>query len=242
MSSPTVVVTQTDPPAVTVTASAAPSVTVSATEAPSVTVSATANPTVSVSSDVTFNQADARNSISVGGDLSYNSTTGLLSYSEPKTLSVLTNDAGFTTKSSFSATGTGLSYNNSTGVFAYSGPSSDTKNKEVIGITIDGGSNVITTGIKGWRRIPYACTVQQINLVCNASGNLEVTIRTRASGAISGTSATTDVISVSSAQTAQITSSFDDATIAADDMFEFEVTGTPATITRATVMVELAES
>ena len=247
----TVVVSSTSPPTVTVSESVAPTVTITESAAPTVTATQSVAPTVSVSStSPVFTQTDARASISATGSVAYNSTTGVISYthSEPT--------HGLNDLSDVATSGLGLNtYLKYNGVSAWvpdvveishvnglQAALDAKKNKETMGITIDGGGSVITTGVKGWRRIPYACTVQQINLICDVSGNLSVTIRTRASGAISGTSATTDIIAVSSAQTAVITSSFDDATIAADDMFEFEVTGTPATVTRATVMVELAES
>jgi hypothetical protein len=46
-----------------------------------------------------FTQARARASISVSGSLSYNSSTGVLSYTAPTTVSSFTNDAGYITSS-----------------------------------------------------------------------------------------------------------------------------------------------
>jgi len=267
----TVVVSSTDPPTVTVTPADSLTVSVTQEAGPTVAVSKTDPPTVTVSATAPgFSAANARDSVSATSPLSYNSSTGVFSYTEAThVLNDLTN---------VSVSSPGIhEYLKWNGVSAWvpdaieiahvtslqstldgKAASSHThsisnvtdlqttldskKNKEVIGITVDGGGTVLTAGVKGHRRIPYACTVKQINLICDQSGSVSFTIRTRASGAITGTSATTDVVAVSSAQTAEITSGFDDATIAADDMFEFEITGTPATVTRATVMVELEES
>mgnify|MGYP003108556957 CR=1 FL=1 len=245
----TVVVSSTDPPTVTVTPADSLTVSVTQEAGPTVAVSKTDPPTVTVSATAPgFSAANARDSVSATSPLSYNSSTGVFSYTEAThVLNDLTNVSV--------ASPTLNQYLKWNGVSAWEADTIEIshinnlqtnldakKNKEVIGITVDGGGTVLTAGVKGHRRIPYACTVKQINLICDQSGSVSFTIRTRANGAITGTSATTDVIAVSSAQTAEITSGFDDATIAADDMFEFEITGTPATVTRATVMVELEES
>jgi hypothetical protein len=65
-----------------------------------------------------FTQTRARGSISAGGDLSYNSTTGVISYTTPSNLSDFTNDTNFITLPDLSVTGD-LSYNNATGVFSF---------------------------------------------------------------------------------------------------------------------------
>ena len=245
----TVVVSSTDPPTVTVTPADSLTVSVTQEAGPTVAVSKTDPPTVTVSATAPgFSAANARDSVSATSPLSYNSGTGVFSYTEAThVLNDLTNVSV--------ASPTLNQYLKWNGVSTWEADTIEIshinnlqtsldakKNKEVIGITVDGGGTALTAGVKGHRRIPYACTVKQINLICDQSGSVSFTIRTRASGAITGTSATTDVIAVSSAQTAEITSGFDDATIAADDMFEFEITGTPATVTRATVMIELEES
>ena len=51
------------------------------------------------STNLYFTQARARASISVSGSLSYNSSTGVLSYTAPTTVSSFTNDAGYITSS-----------------------------------------------------------------------------------------------------------------------------------------------
>ncbi len=52
--------------------------------------------TLATSSDYT--DQDARASISAGGDLAYNNTTGVISYTEPTVVSTFTNDANYATE------------------------------------------------------------------------------------------------------------------------------------------------
>ena len=70
------------------------------------------------SSNLYFTNALARAAISVSGDLSYNSSTGVISFSET---------SAATTRALISVTDAGgdgsLAYNNSTGVITYTGPS-----------------------------------------------------------------------------------------------------------------------
>ena len=70
------------------------------------------------SSNLYFTNARARSAISVSGDLSYNSSTGVISFSET---------TAATTRALISVTDSGgdgsLAYNNSTGVITYTGPS-----------------------------------------------------------------------------------------------------------------------
>ena len=46
----------------------------------------------------------------------------------------------------------------------------------VIGITIDGGGATITTGVKGYIEVPYACTIVRATTLANASGSIVVDI------------------------------------------------------------------
>lgn len=40
-----------------------------------------------------------------------------------------------------------------------------------IGITIDGGGYALTTGIKGYIEIPYACTINRVTMLADQSGS-----------------------------------------------------------------------
>ncbi len=48
--------------------------------------------------------------------------------------------------------------------------------KTTFGITIDGGGGVIETGIKGYIRIPYACTITKVTLLSDQSGSIVIDI------------------------------------------------------------------
>jgi len=45
-----------------------------------------------------------------------------------------------------------------------------------LGITIDGGGEVITSGNKGYIRIPYTCTITAWTLLGNVSGNIKIDV------------------------------------------------------------------
>ena len=93
------------------------------------------------SSNLYFTNARARSAISVSGDLSYNSSTGVISFSESNAA---------TTRALISVTDAGgdgsLAYNNSTGVITYTGPSASEVQAHFsggTGVTISSGSIAI---------------------------------------------------------------------------------------------------
>ncbi len=45
---------------------------------------------------------------------------------------------------------------------------------EVHGITIDGGGSAITTGVKGYWRAPYACTIVSATILADQSGSIVI--------------------------------------------------------------------
>lgn len=73
---------------------------------------------------------------------------------------------------SLSATGTGT-------ITATSAPpgslTTNTKTRSV-GITIDGGGSVITTGNKGYIYVPYACTITANTLIADQSGSVVIDV------------------------------------------------------------------
>lgn len=46
----------------------------------------------------------------------------------------------------------------------------------IIGITIDGGGSAITTGVKGYVSIPYACTINSWVLLADQSGSIVIDV------------------------------------------------------------------
>jgi hypothetical protein len=117
-----------------------------------------------------------------------------------------------------------------------------------IGITIDGGGSAITTGIKGYVHVPYACTINSVTMLADQTGTLVVDIY-RCTYAQFDASATHpvagDKLTASAPPTITSTYKAQDSTLtgwttslAANDVLEFIVTGSPATITRATVQLK----
>ena len=45
-----------------------------------------------------------------------------------------------------------------------------------IGITIDGGGSVITTGVKGYLYVPYNCTINSVTMLADQSGSIVVDV------------------------------------------------------------------
>ena len=89
------------------------------------------------STNLYFTNARARSAISVSGDLSYNSSTGVISFSET---------TAATTRALISVTDAGgdgsLAYNNSTGVITYTGPSAAEVRAHIsagTGVTVSNG-------------------------------------------------------------------------------------------------------
>ena len=90
------------------------------------------------STNLYFTNARARSAISVSGDLSYNSSTGVISFSET---------TAATTRALISVTDAGgdgsLAYNNSTGVITYTGPSAAEVRAHIsagTGVTVSNGA------------------------------------------------------------------------------------------------------
>lgn len=100
-----------------------------------------------------------------------------------------------------------------------------------IGITVDGGGAVITTGVKGYRSFPVAGTVTGWRLLADIAGDVDFDVLLDAYGSYPPTT-----IAFSPTMTGVDT---DEDTVseavAAGDVFGFEITGTPATITRVTL-------
>jgi hypothetical protein len=53
-----------------------------------------------------------------------------------------------------------------------------------IGVTIDGSGGTITSGIKGYVQIPYACTINSWRIIANASGSTVIDVWKTASPTI----------------------------------------------------------
>ena len=112
-----------------------------------------------------FSNTLARSAISVSGDLAYNSTTGVISYTTPTNLSDFSNDTNFITLTDISATGD-VTYNNTTGVISFT----ERTDAEVLGLISATGSisyNSSTGEISFTQR-----TDAQVRGLISASGDI----------------------------------------------------------------------
>lgn len=113
-----------------------------------------------------------------------------------------------------------------------------------VGITIDGGGSVITTGVKGYIQIPFAMTIDAWRIFADISGSIVIDVwndvyanfpPTVADSITAGSPPT-----LSSAQKAEDTtltgSPSWDVTIVAGDILGFKV-DTVATVTRVTLQL-----
>lgn len=115
--------------------------------------------------------------------------------------------------------------------------------KGVFGITIDGGGSVITTGVKGYVRVPEAGTITKWTLLADQAGAIVIDIWKNTFANYPPT----DVDSITGAAPPTLTASDDEAEdstltgwtteIVAGDIFGFNVDSI-STITRVTLEVE----
>lgn len=111
---------------------------------------------------------------------------------------------------------------------------------------IEAMTGTITTGIKGAVEIPFNCTINSWTLLANTAGNLVVDIKKSnfagyppASAAITAGAPPT----LSAAQKAQSSTIIGWTTsVYAGDILQFEVTGTPASIQRATLNLRVTRT
>lgn len=112
------------------------------------------------------------------------------------------------------------------------------RNYEKTGITVDGGGAVVTTGTKGFTQLKFptaTATLIGVTLLADASGSVEFDIL---KSSFAGFPTTSSIVGanapeLSSAQKAEITIDGGWTTsFSSGDVLEFEIVGTPATITR----------
>ncbi len=122
------------------------------------------------STNLYFTNARARSAISVSGDLSYNSSTGVISFSET---------TAATTRALISVTDAGgdgsLAYNNSTGVITYTGPSASEVRAHIsagTGVTVSNGAISIGQAVATSSNVTFADLAATGNVV--VTGNLTV--------------------------------------------------------------------
>lgn len=108
-----------------------------------------------------------------------------------------------------------------------------------IGVTVDGSGSVVTTGIKGFKSFPVAGTITGWRMLADAAGAVAMEIK-KANYATfptmtSITAAAPPNIPATNQKAEDTTLSGWTTSVSAGDVFEFSITGSPATITRVTL-------
>ncbi len=143
------------------------------------------------STNLFFTNARARGAVSAGGSLSYNSSTGVFSYTTPSTSGITEGTNLYYTdarvRAAVSASGS-LSYNSTTGVFSYTTPSTSGITEGTNLYYTDArarASNSVTTGAAAYNSSTGVITIPGTTAHITESGNLFYT-DARARAAISG--------------------------------------------------------
>jgi hypothetical protein len=106
--------------------------------------------------------------------------------------------------------------------------------KAGFGLTIDGGTSVITAGSKGFITIPYACTITNWYATSDASGSIVIDIKRSGTSIIGAGNKPT----LSSAQRANAAvASWTSVAVSANDELEFVAEATPATVKRVNLTI-----
>lgn len=108
---------------------------------------------------------------------------------------------------------------------------------EQVGITVDGGGSLLTIGDKGFKSFPVAGTITAWRLMADAAGDIDfdVTLDDYATGFPPTTSILTpDLSGVQKNEATGLS-----IAVVAGDVFGFEITGTPVTITRVTLEITI---
>jgi hypothetical protein len=107
-----------------------------------------------------------------------------------------------------------------------------------IGITVDGGGSVLTTGIKGYKSFPVAGTITGWRLLADVAGDIEFDIF---KDPFASYPPTTSIVAAAPPELVGVDNDEDTTltgwttAVSAGDVFGFEITGVPATIERVTL-------
>lgn len=112
-----------------------------------------------------------------------------------------------------------------------------------VGVTVDGGGAVVTTGQKGTIRIPVSGTITRWTLLADQPGDVEFDVTL---DAFASYPPTTSIVASAPPLLSGVDSDTDSTltgwttSVTAGDVFGFEIVGVPAFITRATLQIEVA--
>ena len=174
--------------------------------------------------------------VGVTGDITYTSASldGSANVSGAATLATVNSNVGSFNNATLTVNGKGLVTAASAGVSA-------------IGFVIDGGGAVLTTGLKGYLEIPFACTITRATMLADQSGSVVVDIfkTTYASFDVTTHPVSGDKITASAPPTITTAVKSQDSTltgwtttISAGDILAFNV-NSATTITRVTIVLKV---
>jgi len=126
----------------------------------------------------------------------------------------------------------------------FAAPSGSTAQEDIIGFVVDGAGSAITTGSKGYREIPYGCTINSWTILGKESGSCVVDVKrcTYSGFPTTASIAGTEKPTLSSAQKNQdATLSTWTTSLAAGDILEF-VVDSASTVTRITVSIKVTRT
>lgn len=109
---------------------------------------------------------------------------------------------------------------------------------ETIGITVDGAGAVLTTGAKGFKSFMKAGTITRWRILNDAAGDIQFDVKKSTYSAFptqSSIVASAPPLTSGVQKNEDTTLSGWTTSVSAGDVFGFEITGTPATVTRATL-------
>jgi hypothetical protein len=110
---------------------------------------------------------------------------------------------------------------------------------QTVGITIDGGGIVPSTGVKGYYRVKYAGTITGVSVIADQSGSCVLNVKKSTTGSFPSTTSivASDPPTLSSAQISLDTTLTGwTTTVNAGDVLEFDLTSA-STVTRITLEV-----
>ena len=105
--------------------------------------------------------------------------------------------------------------------------------------TLDGGGSVLSTATSSALKVDKACTIREALLDADQSGSLTVTVEkaTYTTGTPSWSTISSSFLLSSARSLKDTTLTSWTKSLAADDLIRINITGTPATITKATVLL-----
>tara|TARA_B100001094_G_scaffold275773_1_gene283521 strand:+ start:1502 stop:3577 length:2076 start_codon:yes stop_codon:yes gene_type:complete len=107
----------------------------------------------------------------------------------------------------------------------------------VAGVVVDGAGSVVTTGSKGYRRLPSGCTLTNVFCIGDTGGTCEFHVMRSSGGDIGGSTVGVTGITAGGITNENTNLAGFSTSYATGDLLEFFVVGTPAKITRASVFM-----